>query len=189
MKIARCKLKSVAPYSQSRKYELEVPKEEKEAHDAYEKRTWRHKCHTTADGRVFIPPMCFKQAIDKAASMLRQKIPGKGNSEYGKHFRAGVMCFEPLVLPLKAGETVEEWIYANADGLRGGSKRVMRCFPKIESWAGVVEFVILDDTVTKEVFEHHLREAGKFVGIGRFRAERGGFYGRFSVESVEWEAR
>jgi hypothetical protein len=34
------------------------------------------------------------------------------------------------------------------------------------------------------VFEHHLHEAGKFIGIGRFRPRNNGFYGRFDVLGV-----
>ena len=34
---------------------------------------------------------------------------------------------------------------------------------------------------------HILREAGKFIGIGRFRPRNNGYYGRFDVESVDWK--
>jgi hypothetical protein len=44
----------------------------------------------------------------------------------------------------------------------------------------------LDETVTPPVFEEHLREAGSFVGVGRFRPRQGGYYGRFVVERVTW---
>jgi hypothetical protein len=46
--------------------------------------------------------------------------------------------------------------------------------------------VIFDDTITKEVFERHLTEAGRFVGIGRFRPENGGIYGRFTAGPFSW---
>jgi hypothetical protein len=49
---------------------------------------------------------------------------------------------------------------------------------------------ILDDTITKKVFEIHIKEAGKFKGVGRFRPSNNGFYGRFEVIKIEWkEAR
>jgi hypothetical protein len=31
-----------------------------------------------------------------------------------------------------------------------------------------------------------LEEAGKFIGLGRFRPQNGGFYGRFAVAKVVW---
>jgi hypothetical protein len=36
------------------------------------------------------------------------------------------------------------------------------------------------------VFAEHLREAGNFIGVGRFRPEKGGYYGRYKVNGIEW---
>ena len=49
-----------------------------------------------------------------------------------------------------------------------------------------MRFYILDDTITEDVFKEHLEEAGKFIGIGRFRPRNNGFYGRFAVDKIEW---
>ena len=184
MKVCTATLKSVSPYSQSRQHDTE--KTDKEGHDDYEKRTWRNKLHTAADGRVFIPPMAFKEAVTAAAKFLGLKIPGKRNATWTKHFVAGVLVTDGLPLPVKADDVPGEWLNVNSDGVKGSGKRVKRCFPRIDQWGGPVTFYIADDTITKDVFEHHLREAGRFVGIGRFRPEKGGFYGRFEVASAEW---
>ena len=40
--------------------------------------------------------------------------------------------------------------------------------------------------ITKEVFEEAVRYAGTAVGVGRFRPERGGFFGRYAVDKFEW---
>lgn len=186
MKLATAKLRGVSPYSQSRSYSHEVEREPREGPDAYEERTWRNKCHTTKDGKVYIPPMAFKMGLDTAARMLGRRIPGKGQSTYGKFFKSGVLCMEPVVLPVTKEAVAGDRIFANADGVRGSGKRVWRIFPRIDEWEGVLDFHILADEITKEVFEDHLRQAGAFVGIGRFRPENGGFYGRFEVESIAW---
>lgn len=60
-----------------------------------------------------------------------------------------------------------------------------KCFPVIPSWAGEITIYILDDTITLPVLEHHLREAGKFIGVGRWRARNNGLYGRFDVLSIK----
>ena len=186
MKIATATLKSVSPYSQSRSYSHEIEKLNKEGAGEYEERTWRNKCHTTKDGKVFIPPMSFKMGLDTAAKMLGRRIPGKGQSTYSKFFKSGVLCMEPAVLPIE-GETIPgDRLYANADGVRGSGKRVWRIFPRIDEWQADVQFHVLADEITEDVFEDHLTQAGAFVGIGRFRPENGGFYGRYSVEKVSW---
>jgi hypothetical protein len=190
MKICNATLKSATPYSQSKI--PQVPKLEKETADAFEQRTWREKMHANADGEVYIPAMAFKQAIDKAASMLGIQIPGRGKSTYTKHFLAGCIVEADVALtaegdPIMKDQVSPERIYANADGKRGSGKRVWRIFPTIPKWEGTARFVIFDDAITKEVFERHLIEAGRYVGVGRFRAENGGLYGRFQVEKVKWE--
>lgn len=186
MKTANCHLRSLSPYSPSRHIANDVERLEKESHDAYEKRTWREKAHFDEKGRVYIPPMAFKQALSSAASFLSEKIKGKGQATWSKHFLAGVHVLEPVVLPIKKEDLIPQWIFAHADGKRGSGKRVMRCFPLIPQWEAIVPFSIFDLTITEEIFEKHLREAGNFIGVGRFRCQNGGFLGRFKVEKIDW---
>lgn len=185
MRTAIATLKSVSPYSQSKAHFTD--KLEKEGHDEFEKRTWRERLHTTQDGNVFIPPMSFKNCLSEIAKYLGMQIKGKGKSTYTKHFEAGVLVVEPLVLPVKKVDVAGDWLYVPSDGVRGSGKRVMKCFPVIPSWSGDVTFMVLDETITPDVFEKHLREAGSFIGIGRFRPRNNGFYGRFEVQGVRWQ--
>lgn len=186
MKTATVTLASESPYSQSRNYAHEVKRLERETPDVYETRTWRNKCHTLPNGHIYIPPMSFKMALDTAAKMLGRQIPGKGKSTYTKFFLSGVLVMEPIELPLTKEEVEMDRIYANSDGIRGSGKRVWRFFPRIDNWKADVPFVILADEITTDVFEEHLRQAGSFVGIGRFRPQSGGYYGRFAVKKIKW---
>jgi hypothetical protein len=184
MKIAEVTLKSISPYSQRRKYD--TPKKDKENPRDYETRTWRDGMHVNDDGNVFIPPMSFKNCIAEVAKYLGIQIPGKGKNNYTKHFEAGVLVTDPLVLPIKKEDVPGEWLFVPADGKRGSGKRVDKCFPVIREWSGVVRFYVLDETITEDVFLQHIEQAGKFIGIGRFRPRNNGFYGRFNVEKVTW---
>lgn len=187
MKTAIAHLKSVSPYSQSRHVNLEdFPKLDKESAKDFEKRAWRERCHVNDEGNIIIPPMAFKNCVSEAAKYLSMQIPGKGKATYTKHVESGVLVVDPLVLPIKKESIEGEWLFLPSDGIRGSGKRVDKCYPVIRIWEGKVTFLIFDDTVTKEVFEHFLSEAGKFIGIGRFRPRNNGFYGRFEVKSVSW---
>lgn len=190
MRTAVATLQSVSPYSQSKHYE--VPKVGRSTGTAtesakdYEERTWRERCHVGPDGHILIPPMAFKNCLAEIAKYLSVQIPGKGKSTYTKHFEAGVMVLDGLPLP-QTKETVDgEWLFVPADGKRGSGKRVSKCFPVVRDWKGDVTFHVLDDVITPEVFEQHLREAGNFIGIGRFRPRNNGYYGRFKVEKIRW---
>ena len=184
MRLVKAHLKSLAPYSQSKP--IGVPEEPKESKDEYERRTWREHCHTDAEGNVCIPALAFKNCLSAAAKYLGMQIPGKGRKTYTRHFEAGILVLEALSLPVRKDAVQGEWFFMPANGVRGAGKRVMRCYPMIPSWEGQVIFHILDDTITPEVFEEHLREAGRFIGIGRFRPERNGVNGRFEVIGCEW---
>ena len=61
-----------------------------------------------------------------------------------------------------------------------------KTFGRINNWSGTAEIYVADETISREVFEEHLKVAGQFIGLGMFRPERGGFFGRFAVEKVKW---
>lgn len=183
MQVYQTRLKGTTPYSQSKHYsELDVPKLEKESPDAYDLRTWRNRMHVK-DGEVFIPPMALKNCLAECAKYLQTRIPGRGKSTYTKHFEAGVMVADPLMLGCQASEVECEALYVPSDGRRGGSSRVTRRFPFISPWSVDATIHVLDETITETVLRHHLEQAGQFIGMGRFRPRNNGFYGRFVVES------
>ena len=86
---------------------------------------------------------------------------------------------------MKKQQVRGEWRFVPSDGLAGGAKRVMKCFPVIEEWEGEVCFAVLDETVTKDVLEEFLETAGNFIGVGSFRPENRGIWGRFRLVSPE----
>jgi hypothetical protein len=185
MKTAIATLESVSPYSQSKHYE--VPKlDDNEPHSEFEKRTWKNRCHVSEDGHIVIPPMAFKNSLSEAAKFMSESVKGKGKATYTKHFEAGVLVLEPLVLDLTLENVQGEWLFVPSDGKRGGGKRVNKCFPIIHHWKGDVSYTVLDSTITEEVFARHLEASGKFIGVGRFRPRNNGFYGRFKVLKIKW---
>lgn len=185
MKIAYCHLTSKGPYSQSRP--IQSSKKDKEGADDFEKRTWKERMTLNEDGVVCIPAMGLKQALADAAVFNSRKIPGKRNATFSKHFKSGLMVLENIPLGVMGSEVNGEWVYCNADGKRGSGTRVWRCFPVVPSWSAVAPVHVFDDTITEDVFEDYLKEAGMFIGLGRFRPQNGGIYGRFGVDKIEWE--
>jgi hypothetical protein len=177
----------ISPYSQSRKHD--TPKKEKEGPDAHERRTWRERCNVAADGeQIVLPAMALKQALDVMAARLGDKVEGKSRATYSKYFLSGVLCEEDMVLEgCTKSNCIMLGINAHANGKRGSGTRVRRFFPQWDSWRGIARFAVLDDTITRAVFERHLKEAGRFVGVGRFRPENGGLNGRFTCEKFKWE--
>lgn len=184
MKTAVCTLKSLAPYNQSRQHFAQ--KNDKEPPADYEARTWREKGHYDSDGNAYIPPMAFKGAITNAAKLLSIPIPNRGKSLYTKHFLSGIMVTDCLPLGVHKDKVEPQWLSVDPQGRKGGMG-VLRAFPHFEKWGGTIEVHVLDDTITKEIFERVLRESGNFIGIGQFRPEKGGYLGRYEVASIKWK--
>jgi hypothetical protein len=178
-------LKSTSPYSQSRYHG--IPKGEKEPPADHNLRTWREQCTTNEEGVICIPGMAIKMALDATAKKLKERVPGKGLKTYTDYFVGGVIPGD-IMFPVGVKKDEVDFIdiWANADGVRGSGKRVMRRFPLLPSWEATVSLEVIDDSIPSAVLERYLSEAGKLIGIGRFRPEKGGFNGRFSVKSVKW---
>lgn len=188
MHIAICHLASVSPYSQSKNIdEEEHPKKPKELSDDYEKRTARFRIHSNAAGNVEIPQTAIANAVKEGARRLALPIKGKRMQTYTKNFEAGVMVLEPLDLGIAAADVPLERLFLSSKGQPGGGgHRVWRYYPRIDAWEGDVTFTIFDDVITEDVFTQVLASAGSLVGIGRFRPQNRGFYGRFKVTRCDW---
>lgn len=202
MKIATAQLKSTAPMSQSAPHQ--ESRFDGEAHDAYDLRTWMHHLHVHGSGFISIPAMSFKQGLTSAAKFVGGKIKGRGQATWTKRFESGVLIHEDPITDIRAKTPAGEWIadgstgfirellYMNADGVRGSNKRVWRNYPRIEEWSGTLVAYILDDLIDEKTFTETIEAMGKFIGVGRFRPEKGGLYGRFKIQDkIGWvdEAR
>jgi len=190
MKTLLVTIRGTSRYSQSRPHGL--LKEGDETHNDADLRFAKEHLHCDETGMVFIPPSSFKNALDEAAKFLSLKK--EGSQKYTKHFEAGVAVFEPIPLGIHKDDIQLEKLFLDSNGKRNSGTRVFRHYPYVEKdWRAEVPFVILDETVLQRytgnkeqtVFEYVLRTAGLYVGIGRWRPARRGYYGRFTVEKIE----
>lgn len=187
MVLCKAVIQGVTPYSQSKA--IQSKRKTGEQADAFEERTWKERLHVNDDGKVFIPPMAVKNCLSEVAKYLSESVPGKGKATFTKHFDAGILIVEPIVLEAEAEKVTGERFFVPSDGKKGGSSRVWKIFPVIHKWSGNVEIMVLDPVLADkpEKIEEYLGHAGKFIGLGRFRPRNGGFYGRFEVKSFKVE--
>lgn len=182
---AHVTLKGVAPLSCSRQHR--APFLEGESHEEYDRRTWREKANYDATGTVFVPAMAFKQAMDLAAKRMAIPDPDNKRANFTKHFISDVICENNLSIGIHKDQMPEITINANVDGVRGSGKRVPRTFPQTQSWGGQTSFLVMEEKIKPEIFERVLKTAGRSIGVGQFRPEKGGLNGRFDVLKVEIE--
>jgi hypothetical protein len=185
MRTAVITIKGVSPYSASKVLDDAKPGRG-ESHEDHEERTWRQRLNIDSAGVGIVPPMAFAKAIQKAAKDYCGKVKGEGNTTWTKYFEQGILVTDPLPLPVTRENVQCERLFVPSDGVRGSGKRVWKCFPIVHQWGGSVTVYVLSDKITPTVFEAAADVAFKLVGIGRFRPEHGGFYGRGTVESIAW---
>jgi hypothetical protein len=187
--IATIVLEGLAPYSQSRQHD--EPFLEGETHDAYDRRTWRSK-QTVAvrDGKptVVIPAHGIHQSFAAGAKYSKRQIPGQGKATWTAKFLSGIALLEDPALNVDPESTGFVVISANADGVRGSGRRVPRRFPVIDvGWQLTTNVYILDPIITEAIFAEIVEIAGMFIGLGRFRPEKGGTNGRYRIKQMQWQ--
>jgi hypothetical protein len=186
MKIFEAELRSLTPYSQGRHHN--TPKVPRELDPDYEARTVLAKLHTSMN-EIFIPPMCFKLCLESTAGYSGERVPGKGQETYTKHYRRGVICSEPVMLGIKPDDVRVVDLFLPSQPGKPKSPRVWKKFPVIDRWAGVLEIIAIDDLFTAEVVHRHLQLGGLITGIGVWRPENSGMQGKFEVTSFKETTR
>lgn len=182
-------IESMTPYSASKNVPaFDVAKLKGETRDDYEKRVWRDKAHVDEAGAVYIPGVSFKLAIDETAKILKERIPGKGNQEYGGVFATGVVAMGEVNLGIKKADLRSVEIFAHANGRRGPGTRVPRFFPIVYQWSGTLAMRVFNDAIPADVFERFFEQAGLLAGVGRGRPITGSpaGNGRFRPVSFAW---
>jgi hypothetical protein len=178
-------IKGLAPLSQSRMHQTD--KLDGECNEDFDRRTWREKCNYDSDGVVFVPAMAFKQAMDLAAKRLAIPDPDNKRANLTKYFVSDVICESNLSIKVHKDKMPCIMISANVDGVRGSGKRVARILPQIQEWSGKTSFLVMEEKIKPEIFQKVLAAAGRSIGVGQFRPEKGGLNGRFEVSSIKVE--
>lgn len=62
--------------------------------------------------------------------------------------------------------------------------RVLRLFPILKKWSVIINFAYDDNYIDENTLTEIMEFGGLFMGFGDFRAEKGGTYGRFTVEKL-----
>jgi len=162
------------------------PRGEEESPRDYEDRTWRERVHTVGEeGPVCIPARAIKKMIDNTAKYQNERT------------HAGIGCGKTWARIFKLGIAVEddavlEPMTPKSDviGLRRSATCVPRfahTFPVFDKWQTTFKVLMLDNRIPNEKVEDYVRYGGVVNGLGMWRPQNGGSYGRFEITEVEWE--
>lgn len=131
-------------------------------------------------GDLFMPCAAFRRAlIDASAS---RKI---GKKSAKTVFKAAIFAIEEIAL-LTDPETHKPLRTYEVDVRRcvlRGTDSVRRARPRIDQWAATFALHFDPEVVAdgRSILVDLLNLAGKIIGVGNYRPEKGGHYGRFQV--------
>ncbi|MEM4591741.1 MAG: hypothetical protein QW555_07935 [Nitrososphaerota archaeon] len=139
----------------------------------------RNNCHLyiyyNSEGRPSIPSIWLINSLKQAAAEV--KIPGRGKKTYKNLVGAGFILIQPDMIPLES----DGWtIYAAPVVVQRA--RIIRHRPLFPQWRAMFTIIFDEQHFTQKLIEELLQYAGAFVGIGDYRPQRGGPFGRFTTQ-------
>lgn len=174
------KLKGITPLIQNRNMEgdlTKIKKRNESAKDSPEREDVFLKTYHL-DNAIYQPSEHIVRMLQAAGSQIKRGKMGT----FRKMLGAGFVIINPDAIP-HINQTWE--VDARTVVIRATKGRIMRYRPKLLEWQlqfqCIVETEVIPIPVLKECFEI----GGKYIGIGDFRPENGGMFGRFLVEKFE----
>ncbi len=131
------------------------------------------------DGTLGFPAVAFKKAVVSAAKGRKIGRLGLPGIVLASVFETTE--FVQLIDPKTEGPLSDYKI-----DIRGARPQkqgmVRRARPRLDAWACDVELEYDDELITEELLRDLLERGGRNVGVGNYRPEKSGRYGRFTVE-------
>lgn len=136
------------------------------------------KLYLLDNGKPYVPSAYLRNAMIEAGKQIQ--IAGKKKSTYSKVIGATLDIVEDCI-PIKPPEYVPFSISAVNPMTRG---RMMVTRPQFNKWSLAFTIIVPTD-IPKDKLSQILAEAGQNVGIGDWRPQKKGRYGKFMVKKFE----
>ena len=129
------------------------------------------------DGTIYQPGEQIKQCLINAAKAFK-----RGRSNLSTVF-ASFLAVEPEAIP-HVNQKIET--DRRAVVIPSTKGRVMRNRGKLTQWSLIFNIRIFDhNEIDRATLQNVLEYAGKYIGIGDYRPQKKGMYGRFALDSIE----
>jgi len=139
------------------------------------------KAYSTPDGKLYQPATHIHRAMIRAASAY--KMPGSSRKAITPLVAGGIRV-EPEAIP----HIHQEWaVDARTVVVPATKGRVNRFRPRLDAWELEFRIHVFDERMTAATLQRILEDAGRLIGIGDYRPEKTGPFGRFRVARFEEE--
>lgn len=188
--IYKVKVKGVTPYMQHRMDDTKLQEWEKLRSPIIErdgladephKRAAFHS-YITPEGEYFIPAEHFKQCFVKGGAFVKGKVGGTSKSM--KNIVAGMWRIQEFRIPFRKFDEVDTRSAVN----NNVKARIIVHRPLWREWSAEFTLMIDEDVnnrMTVETVKAIISYGGRYLGVGSYRPEHTGEFGRFEIESLE----
>ena len=177
MKKYACEITGITPLLQNKpeQYGFDEQWVEKKASTDWEKEALQ-KLYIDSNKNIYQPSTHIERALIEAGKKIRVK--GQGKATYSKLFGSMVSVEEYEILHIIPKYEIHKSL-AVIPSTKG---RVVRYRPIFKEWK--LKFHLLfEDEISVDVIKEALEIAGKYSGIGDWRPEKKGKFGKFQVTS------
>lgn len=130
------------------------------------------------DGNLVQPSTHIIGTLKRAGAKFQ--IPGQGKLTYKNLMGSGAVIVDPDMIPHE-----HQSYEIDRRSVVVMRARITRSRPMLKKWALSFELEYDEEEIPKSVLKELLDYAGRRVGIGDFRPEKGGPFGRFMVTKFE----
>jgi len=169
-------IKGISPLLVNRFLEKSIDKKSKKRSGAMQTDELKDKLYLH-DEKPHIPSVYFRNAIVEAAKQF--KVTGKGKSTFSK-LAGSTVDVEPEMIKIIPGDYVPFKIAAVNPMTKG---RMMVTRPRFNTWQCAFKVVLNDESLPPEVLNEILNYAGAYVGVGDWRPDKKGTFGKFMITS------
>lgn len=180
-------IKGLTPYMQHRMDDTKLEEWEKrrkkiiEREDVSKEDNLRANYHSFIDenGNFYMPSDHIRMSLINAGGYIKSKV---GNARKSmKNIVAAMFTINPENIPMPVFDLIDKRSAVN----KNVKARVMVVRPKWSTWEVNFKIHIDDDTITKQTVEDLLSYSGRYVGIGSYRPEHTGSFGRYEVTKLD----
>lgn len=135
--------------------------------------------YQTKDGKYYMPSEHIRSSLINAGKFIKSKV-GNGKKSMA-NIVAGMFYVSPEEILLNGDFDIDKRSAVN----KNIKARIISIRPKWKNWAVKFTLSVDNDTITQETIRTLLDYAGNYVGIGSYRPEHNGQFGRFILEELK----
>lgn len=150
-----------------------------EDHVAIAKSEWMGSLYHDPKQGLFLPSQNVMSSIRGGAKL----------NKLGTQFGRAALCLEERLtlatqLPKDLNAAWEMGQFTDARSVVVQRARLMRYRPRFDQWSTTITIHYAPDVLDKAQIIQAAENAGRLIGIGDFRPEKSGIFGRFQVEEA-----